>query len=118
MNTQLATMCVKCTNIILLTCHATHVYEQLLSNCNRAYNNTQSPDIFWHKKHLSGQIKFGQQNLLYILNGNFIEFAKIMNIWTIFSHYHCAAVMVDFYFKFKCHQHHPLYSISLLRKYI
>ena len=27
-------------------------------------------------KHLSGQIKFGHTNLLYNINGNFIEFAK------------------------------------------
>ena len=27
-------------------------------------------------KHLSGQIKFGQTYLLYIINGNFIEFVK------------------------------------------
>ena len=27
-------------------------------------------------KHLSGQIKFGQTNSLYVVNGNFIEFAK------------------------------------------
>ena len=28
-------------------------------------------------KHLSGQIKFGQTNLLYIINGHFIEFAEV-----------------------------------------
>ena len=28
------------------------------------------------KKHLSGQIKFGQTNSLYVINGNFIEYAK------------------------------------------
>ena len=27
-------------------------------------------------KHISSQIKFGQKNFLYIINGNFIEFAK------------------------------------------
>ena len=27
-------------------------------------------------KHMSGQIKFGHTNFLYIINGNFMEFAK------------------------------------------
>ena len=27
-------------------------------------------------KHLSGQIKFGKTNFLYIINGNFMEFAE------------------------------------------
>ena len=27
-------------------------------------------------KHMPGQIKFGQTNLLYIINGNFIEFVE------------------------------------------
>ena len=27
-------------------------------------------------KHISGQIKFGQTNLLYIINENFVEFVK------------------------------------------
>ena len=26
-------------------------------------------------KHMSGQVKFGQTNFLYIINGNFMEFA-------------------------------------------
>ena len=39
-------------------------------------------------KHMSDQIKFGQINFLYIINGNFIEFAKEMKVWTIFSPYH------------------------------
>ena len=40
-----------------------------------------------------------------------------MNVWTIFGRYHSTAVVVNLYLKFKCYQHHPLYSISLLRKY-
>ena len=31
-------------------------------------------------KHMSGQIKFGQTNFLYIINGNFMEFATEMNV--------------------------------------
>ena len=38
--------------------------------------------------HLSSQIKFGQTNLLYIINGKFTECTKEMNIRTIFSFYH------------------------------
>ena len=38
-------------------------------------------------QHLSGQIKFGQTNSLYVINGNFIEFAKnnecSNNIWSL-----------------------------------
>ena len=40
-------------------------------------------------KHLSSQIKFGQTNLLYIINGEVIEFAKDNKcVQTIFSPYH------------------------------
>ena len=39
-------------------------------------------------KQLSDQFKFGQTKLLYIIDGEVIEFAKIMNVRTIFSPYH------------------------------
>ena len=39
-------------------------------------------------KHMSGQIKFGQTNFLYIINGKFIKFGKEINIQTSFSPYH------------------------------
>ena len=42
----------------------------------RAYDNGQSPDISSQIKHIYSQIKFGQTNFLYIINGNFMEFAK------------------------------------------
>ena len=42
----------------------------------KAYDNGQSQDISGQNKHMSSQIKFGQTNLLYIINGNFIEFVK------------------------------------------
>ena len=32
--------------------------------------------FYGQKRHMSGQIKFGQTNLLYIVNGNFIEFVE------------------------------------------
>ena len=36
-----------------------------------------SHQIFYgQNKHLSGKIKFGQTNLLDVINGNFIKFAK------------------------------------------
>ena len=43
---------------------------------DRAYDSGQSPDILQPKYALFSQIKFGQTNLLYAINGNFIEFAK------------------------------------------
>ena len=39
-------------------------------------------------KHLSGQIKFSQTNLLYIINGEVFEFAKDNECLEIFSPYH------------------------------
>ena len=36
----------------------------------------QSPDISSQIKHLSGQIKFDQTNLLYTINGKIIDSAK------------------------------------------
>ena len=39
-------------------------------------------------KHLSDQTKFGQTNLLYIINGEIVEFTKKTNVRTIFSPYH------------------------------
>ena len=37
------------------------------------------------KRHMSGQIIFGQTNLLHIINGNFIEFVEIINAQTNFA---------------------------------
>ena len=40
-----------------------------------AYDNGQSSDIFSGQlKHLTGQAKFGQSNILYIINGKVIKF--------------------------------------------
>ena len=37
---------------------------------------TSHQTLYSQTKHMSGQIKFGQRNFLYIINGNFMEFAK------------------------------------------
>ena len=36
-------------------------------------------------KHMSGQIKFGQTNLLYIINENFTELIENNDVWTNFG---------------------------------
>ena len=42
----------------------------------RAYDNGQFKTFSGQIDHLSGQIKFGQANLLYIINGKFTEFTN------------------------------------------
>ena len=60
--------------------------------CN--YNLAQSPRLTImtsptrHIMHLSGQIRFGQPKLLYIINGESLSLLKIMNVQTIFTPYH------------------------------
>ena len=60
--------------------HTRHNYalycKQGYYNICRAYDNSQSchQTFSGHIKHLSGETKFVQTNLLY--NGNFIEFAE------------------------------------------
>ena len=45
-------------------------------------------------KHMSDQNKFGQTNLLYIINVNFIEFAKDNEVWTNFGPYHKHCILI------------------------
>ena len=52
------------------------MYSHIVHEKCRAYDNGQSQDISGQNKHLSIQIKFGQTNLPYIINGNFIEFVE------------------------------------------
>ena len=49
---------------------------------------TSHQTLYSQVKHILGKIKFGQTNFLYIINGNFMEFAKKMNVWTSISPYH------------------------------
>ena len=37
---------------------------------------TSPQTLYSQVMHMPGQIKFGQRNFLYIINGNFMEFAK------------------------------------------
>ena len=67
-NTQLYTL--------LLNYHFICIHVVSINPVTQAYDNNLSPNIFGQTKHLSGQMKFGQANLLYIINREIIEFAE------------------------------------------